>query len=99
MRCIGFGLTAASKFHFIFRILLSLSLSVSWLPSVQDEVLRNEVAQLKSRLSQQERMLTGAVKRLRSTNQLKEGMERLVIEQCKARVRNTEHVQTCVLLL
>ncbi|MCJ8741063.1 hypothetical protein PDJAM_G00066390 [Pangasius djambal] len=47
----------------------------------QNEVLRSEIAQLKSRLSQQERMLTGAVKRLRSTNQLKEGMERIIIEQ------------------
>ncbi|KAI4905002.1 hypothetical protein NFI96_016457 [Prochilodus magdalenae] len=47
----------------------------------QDEVLRSEISRLKSRLSQQERMLTGAVKRLRSTNQLKEGMERIIIDQ------------------
>ncbi|KAI5612920.1 myomegalin isoform X4 [Silurus asotus] len=47
----------------------------------QNEVLRSELAQLKIRLSQQERMMTGAVKRLRSTNQLKEGMEQLIIEQ------------------
>ncbi|XP_034565146.1 CDK5 regulatory subunit-associated protein 2 isoform X4 [Notolabrus celidotus] len=47
----------------------------------QDELLKNEIARLKSRLSQQERMLSGAVKRLRSTNQLKEGMERVIIDQ------------------
>ncbi|XP_047661354.1 CDK5 regulatory subunit-associated protein 2 isoform X2 [Tachysurus fulvidraco] len=47
----------------------------------QNEVLRSEITQLKSRLTQQERMLTGTVKRLRSTNQLKEGMERIIIEQ------------------
>ncbi|XP_051734861.1 CDK5 regulatory subunit-associated protein 2 isoform X3 [Ctenopharyngodon idella] len=47
----------------------------------QDEMLRSEISRLKSRLSQQERMLTGAVKRLRSTNQLKEGMERIIIDQ------------------
>ncbi|XP_060917461.1 CDK5 regulatory subunit-associated protein 2 isoform X3 [Labrus mixtus] len=47
----------------------------------QDELLKNEVARLKSRLSQQERMLSGAVKRLRTTNQLKEGMERVIIDQ------------------
>ncbi|KAM4720438.1 CDK5 regulatory subunit-associated protein 2 isoform 3-T3 [Anableps anableps] len=47
----------------------------------QDELLRNEIARLKSRLSQQERMLSGAVKRLRTTNQLKEGMERVIIDQ------------------
>ncbi|XP_060791643.1 CDK5 regulatory subunit-associated protein 2 isoform X2 [Neoarius graeffei] len=49
--------------------------------SQQNEVLRSEIVQLKSRLSHKERMLTGAIKRLRSTNQLKEGMERLIIEQ------------------
>lgn len=27
-------------------------------------------------------MLSGAVKRLRTTNQLKEGMERVIIDQC-----------------
>nr|XP_019937557.1 PREDICTED: CDK5 regulatory subunit-associated protein 2 isoform X6 [Paralichthys olivaceus] len=47
----------------------------------QDELLKTEIARLKSRLSQQERMLSGAVKRLRSTNQLKEGMERVIIDQ------------------
>ncbi|XP_075312442.1 CDK5 regulatory subunit-associated protein 2 isoform X4 [Odontesthes bonariensis] len=47
----------------------------------QDELLKNEIARLKSRLSQQERMLSGAVKRLRTTNQLKEGMERVIVDQ------------------
>ncbi|XP_078812333.1 CDK5 regulatory subunit-associated protein 2 isoform X3 [Oryzias latipes] len=47
----------------------------------QDELLKHEIARLKSRLSQQERMLIGAVKRLRTTNQLKEGMERVIIDQ------------------
>ncbi|KAM6902078.1 CDK5 regulatory subunit-associated protein 2 [Xenentodon cancila] len=47
----------------------------------QDELLKNEIARLRSRLSQQERMLSGAVKRLRTTNQLKEGMERVIIDQ------------------
>lgn len=49
----------------------------------QDELLKNEVARLKSRLSQQERMLSGAVKRLRTTNHLKEGMEKMIIDQRK----------------
>ncbi|XP_056288034.1 CDK5 regulatory subunit-associated protein 2 isoform X2 [Pseudoliparis swirei] len=47
----------------------------------QDELLRTEILRLKSRLSQQERMLSGAVKRLRTTNQLKEGMEKVIIDQ------------------
>lgn len=48
----------------------------------QDELLKNEITRLKNRLSQQERMLSGAVKRLRTTNQLKEGMEKVIIDQC-----------------
>ncbi|XP_029300550.1 LOW QUALITY PROTEIN: CDK5 regulatory subunit-associated protein 2 [Cottoperca gobio] len=47
----------------------------------QDELLKSEISRLKSRLSQQERMLSGAVRRLRTTNQLKEGMEQVIIDQ------------------
>ncbi|KAK0132052.1 CDK5 regulatory subunit-associated protein 2 [Merluccius polli] len=47
----------------------------------QDDLLRNEISRLKNRLSHQERLLSGAVKRLRTTNQLKEGMERVIIDQ------------------
>ncbi|KAJ3598439.1 hypothetical protein NHX12_001949 [Muraenolepis orangiensis] len=47
----------------------------------EDDLLRNEISRLKSRLTQQERLLSGAVKRLRTTNQLKEGMERVIIDQ------------------
>ncbi|XP_052443753.1 myomegalin isoform X2 [Carassius gibelio] len=47
----------------------------------QEELLKSEISRLKTRLSQQERMLSGAVKRLRSSNQLKEGMERIIIDQ------------------
>ncbi|KAL0965156.1 hypothetical protein UPYG_G00277500 [Umbra pygmaea] len=47
----------------------------------QDELLKTEIARLKSRLSQQEKMLSGAVRRLRTTNQLKEGMEKVIIDQ------------------
>ncbi|XP_026091054.1 CDK5 regulatory subunit-associated protein 2-like isoform X3 [Carassius auratus] len=47
----------------------------------QEELLKSEISRLKTRLSQQDRMLSGAVKRLRSTNHLKEGMERIIIDQ------------------
>ncbi|XP_042603548.1 CDK5 regulatory subunit-associated protein 2-like isoform X1 [Cyprinus carpio] len=47
----------------------------------QEELLKSEISRLKTRLSQQERMLSGAVKRLRSSNQLKEGVERVIIDQ------------------
>lgn len=65
----------------LLKLLWRVSLPTGDLTHTQQNVLRSEIAQLKSRLSQQERMLTGAVKRLRSTNQLKEGMERIIIEQ------------------
>lgn len=48
---------------------------------VPQEDLKKEISRLKSRLSQQDRMLSGAVKRLHTTNQLKEGMERVIIDQ------------------
>ncbi|XP_061764194.1 CDK5 regulatory subunit-associated protein 2 isoform X13 [Nerophis ophidion] len=47
----------------------------------QDKLLQNEIARLKSRLSQREKMLRSVVKRLQITNQLKEGMERVLIER------------------
>lgn len=47
----------------------------------QDELLKKEIVRLKNRLLQQEKMLSGAVKRLRTTNQLKEGMERVIVDQ------------------
>lgn len=47
----------------------------------QDEQLKREISRLKNRVLQQEKMLSGAVKRLRTTNQLKEGMERVIIDQ------------------
>lgn len=45
--------------------------------------MKTEIARLRSKLSQQERMLNGTVKRLRSTNRLKEGMEKVIIDQCE----------------
>ncbi|XP_077594073.1 CDK5 regulatory subunit-associated protein 2 [Stigmatopora nigra] len=63
--------------------LLKLPWKVSVPAGVHDrqDHLKKEIWRLKSRLSQQERMLSGAVKRLRTTNQLKEGMERVIIDQ------------------
>ncbi|XP_053505270.1 CDK5 regulatory subunit-associated protein 2 isoform X8 [Ictalurus furcatus] len=66
----------------LLKLLWRISLPTGDLTDTQqNDVLRSEIVQLRSRLRQQERMLTGAVKRLRSTNQLKEGMERIIIEQ------------------
>ncbi|XP_054614134.1 LOW QUALITY PROTEIN: CDK5 regulatory subunit-associated protein 2 [Dunckerocampus dactyliophorus] len=65
----------------LLKLVWRVSLPAGAANSQQDELLKTEIARLKSRLSQQERMLNGAVKRLRTTNQLKEGMERVVFDQ------------------
>nr|XP_029499874.1 myomegalin-like isoform X3 [Oncorhynchus nerka] len=71
---------AGQLLKLVWRVSLP-SGTVTTTSNQQDELLKNEIASLKSRLSQQERMLSGAVKRLRTTNQLKEGMERVIIDQ------------------
>ncbi|KAK3524591.1 hypothetical protein QTP70_029906 [Hemibagrus guttatus] len=88
MECAGFSSSVSTMQQVLeeagrlLKLLWRVSLPTGDLTHTQqNEVLRSEISQLKSRLSQQERMLTGAVKRLRSTNQLKEGMERIIIEQ------------------
>uniref|UniRef100_H3ACS9 Uncharacterized protein n=1 Tax=Latimeria chalumnae TaxID=7897 RepID=H3ACS9_LATCH len=48
----------------------------------QDEITKNELARLQKKISEQEKLLHGTVKRLRTTNQLKEGMEKIIIDQC-----------------
>lgn len=65
----------------LLKLLWRVSVPSGDTHSQQDDMLQSEISRLKSRLSQQERMLSGAVKRLRSTNQLKEGMERVIIDQ------------------
>ncbi|KAJ8339140.1 hypothetical protein SKAU_G00359260 [Synaphobranchus kaupii] len=65
----------------VWRVSLPSSFSMEGTQSHQDELLKNEIIRLKSRLSQQEKILMGAVNRLRSTNQLKEGMEKVIIDQ------------------
>ncbi|MEQ2307267.1 hypothetical protein AMECASPLE_016544, partial [Ameca splendens] len=65
----------------LWRVYLPSSGTAENCTNQQDELLKHEIARLKNRLSQQERMLSGAVKRLRTTNQLKEGMERVIIDQ------------------
>ncbi|KAJ8286570.1 hypothetical protein GJAV_G00040680 [Gymnothorax javanicus] len=65
----------------VWRVSLPSSFTVDGSQSHQDDLLKNEIIRLKSRLSQQEKLLMGAVNRLRSTNQLKEGMEKVIIDQ------------------
>ncbi|XP_037121010.1 CDK5 regulatory subunit-associated protein 2 isoform X5 [Syngnathus acus] len=71
---------AARLLKLVWRVSLPLGGAMTAAHNQQDD-LKREISRLKSRLSQQDRMLSGAVKRLRTTNQLKEGMERVIIDQ------------------
>ncbi|KAG7477293.1 hypothetical protein MATL_G00092500 [Megalops atlanticus] len=72
---------ASRLLKLLWRVSLPATTSVDGTQSHQDDLLKNEIARLKNRLSQQERMLAGAVKRLCTTSRLKEGMEKVIINQ------------------
>ncbi|XP_010209631.1 PREDICTED: CDK5 regulatory subunit-associated protein 2, partial [Tinamus guttatus] len=50
-------------------------------PGAQDEGMKAEIFRLRKKLSEQEKKLHSTVKRLHSTNQLKENMEKVIIDQ------------------
>uniref|UniRef100_W5M5P2 Uncharacterized protein n=1 Tax=Lepisosteus oculatus TaxID=7918 RepID=W5M5P2_LEPOC len=72
---------ASRLLKLLWRISLPTNTPVNSSQSHQGEMLKNEITRLRSKLSQQERLLTGTVKRLHTTNQLKEGMEKVIISQ------------------
>lgn len=45
--------------------------------------MKAEIFRLRKKLSEQEKKLHSTVKRLHSTNQVKENMEKIIIDQCK----------------
>ncbi|XP_067868677.1 CDK5 regulatory subunit-associated protein 2 isoform X2 [Heterodontus francisci] len=47
----------------------------------QEKTVKDELYRLRKKLTEQEKLLHGTVKRLRTTNQLKEGMEKVIINQ------------------
>ncbi|XP_023663668.2 CDK5 regulatory subunit-associated protein 2 isoform X2 [Paramormyrops kingsleyae] len=72
---------AARLLRLLWRVSIPTCSCAGGCQGIQDEALKNEIARLKAKLSEQDRLLLGAVKRLRNTNQLKEGMEKVIIEQ------------------
>ncbi|XP_058843038.1 uncharacterized protein LOC117422421 isoform X2 [Acipenser ruthenus] len=72
---------ASRLLKLLWKVSLPTNTSNSSSQNRQDEMMKTEIARLRSKLSQQERMLNGTVKRLRSTNRLKEGMEKVIIDQ------------------
>ncbi|XP_020374103.2 myomegalin-like isoform X4 [Rhincodon typus] len=63
-----------------WRISLPIS-SASSSHHTQGKTVTDEIYRLRKKLTEQEKLLHGTVKRLRTTNQLKEGMEKVIINQ------------------
>ncbi|XP_030062274.1 CDK5 regulatory subunit-associated protein 2-like isoform X4 [Microcaecilia unicolor] len=65
----------------LLKLLWRVSLPSSTSCFSQDEDLKSEIARLRRKLSECERQLHSTVKHLHSTRQLKEDMEKIIIEQ------------------
>ncbi|XP_048415045.2 myomegalin isoform X6 [Stegostoma tigrinum] len=63
-----------------WRVSLPIS-SASCSHHAQGKTVTDEIYWLRKKLTEQEKLLHGTVKRLRTTNQLKEGMEKVIINQ------------------
>ncbi|XP_043576018.1 myomegalin-like isoform X2 [Chiloscyllium plagiosum] len=63
-----------------WRVSLPIS-SASSSHRTQGKTVTDEIYRLRKKLTDQEKLLHGTVKRLRTTNQLKEGMEKVIINQ------------------
>ncbi|XP_066466807.1 CDK5 regulatory subunit-associated protein 2 isoform X2 [Tiliqua scincoides] len=65
----------------LWRVSLPMKVVHSAAYSLQDEGLKGELHKLRRKLAEQEKKLHSTAKRLHSTTQLKENMERLIIDQ------------------
>ncbi|XP_038638285.1 myomegalin-like isoform X3 [Scyliorhinus canicula] len=63
-----------------WRVSLPIS-AASYSHHTQEKTIRDEIYRLRKKLTEQEKLLHGTVKRLRTTNQIKEGMEKVIINQ------------------
>ncbi|XP_008120790.3 CDK5 regulatory subunit-associated protein 2 [Anolis carolinensis] len=72
---------AACLMKLYWRVSLPMKVVHSAAYSLQDEAMRTELHKLRRKLAEQEKKLHSTVKRLHSTNQLKENMERVIIDQ------------------
>ncbi|XP_067825752.1 myomegalin-like isoform X3 [Heptranchias perlo] len=64
-----------------WRVSLPIPASSSSSQHVQEKTVKDEIHRLRKKLTEQEKLLHGTVKRLHTTNQLKEGMEKVIIDQ------------------
>ncbi|KAM6316308.1 CDK5 regulatory subunit-associated protein 2 isoform 2-T2 [Podargus strigoides] len=72
---------AARLLKLLWRVSLPLKAVHGTTHGTQDEGMKTEIFRLRKKLSEQEKKLHSTVKRLHSTNQLKENMEKVIIDQ------------------
>ncbi|XP_072738879.1 CDK5 regulatory subunit-associated protein 2 isoform X2 [Ciconia boyciana] len=72
---------AARLLKLLWRVSLPLKAVHGTTHGTQDEGMKAEILRLRKKLSEQEKKLHSTVKRLHSTNQLKENMEKVIIDQ------------------
>ncbi|XP_066057098.1 CDK5 regulatory subunit-associated protein 2 isoform X3 [Chamaea fasciata] len=72
---------AARSLKLLWRVSLPLKAAHGTAQGIQDEGMKAEILRLRKKLSEQEKKLHSTVKRLHSTNQLKENMEKVIIDQ------------------
>ncbi|XP_061867587.1 CDK5 regulatory subunit-associated protein 2 isoform X2 [Colius striatus] len=72
---------AARLLKLLWRVSLPLKAVQGSTHGTQDEGMKAEIFRLHKKLSEQEKKLHSTVKRLHSTNQLKENMEKVIIDQ------------------
>ncbi|XP_077161425.1 CDK5 regulatory subunit-associated protein 2 isoform X2 [Paroedura picta] len=72
---------AARLLKLLWRVSLPMKVVHQAAYSFQDESLKAELHQLRRKLTEQEKTLHSTMMRLRSTNQLKENMEKVIINQ------------------
>ncbi|XP_019396200.1 PREDICTED: CDK5 regulatory subunit-associated protein 2 isoform X1 [Crocodylus porosus] len=72
---------AARLLKLLWRVSLPMKVVHSTAHYSQDEGVKAEILRLRKKLSEQEKKLHSMVKRLHSTNQLKENMEKVIIDQ------------------
>ncbi|NXS09998.1 CK5P2 protein, partial [Neodrepanis coruscans] len=72
---------AARLLKLLWRVSLPLKAAHGTAQGTQDEGMKAEIFRLRKKLSEQEKKLHSTVKRLHCTNQLKENMEKVIIDQ------------------
>ncbi|XP_042686582.1 CDK5 regulatory subunit-associated protein 2 isoform X2 [Centrocercus urophasianus] len=72
---------AARLLKLLWRVSLPMKAAHSSAHGTQDEGMKAEILRLRKKLTEQEKKLHSTVKRLHSTNQLKENMEKVIIDQ------------------